>query len=218
MSDGATGTDRDLVEYVRARTRLDDAFLSELKREARAAEIPAIWVAEEQAVLIAVLLRSMGARRVVEVGTLAGSTAIAMARALEAGGRVDTIEISPVHAAFARTWVARSDVADRVVVHEGAASDVLPGLEDGAYDAMLVDADKSGYADYLAHARRLLRPHGLLLVDNAFAFGHVLEANTADRDVAAVRSFNDLAARQDWLRAVIVPIGDGMWVGTKEAT
>ena len=207
--------------YVAAHTRPEDPFLADLKEAARAADIPPIWIAPEQASFMQVLLKLAGAKRVVEVGTLAGYSAIAMARALPAradGGLVQTIELSPKHADFAEAWVARSDVADRVEVLRGAGADVLAGLPDGAFDAAFLDADKTGYPTYLEHCLRLVRPGGMILVDNAFAFGQLLDAEPRDREVPAVRAFNDLMARTPGVHGVIVPLGDGLWVSVLEAT
>jgi predicted O-methyltransferase YrrM len=111
--------------------------------------------------------------------------------------------------------VARSDVAGRVEVHEGAGAAVLPGFADGSADAFFIDADKGGYAGYLREALRILRPRGLVLVDNAFAFGRLFDEGAQDADVAAVRAFNDEMAATPNLESVIVPIGDGLWVGIK---
>ncbi len=215
MSEDATLVTARHVAYVTERTADEGDFLRELKQAARAAGIPAIWINPAQASFMQVLLRLSGARRVVEVGTLAGYSAIALARALPADGRVDTIELDGRHADFAESWIARSDVAGRVAVHRGAGLDVLPGLRDGAYDAAFLDADKGNYPGYLEHALRLLRPGGLVMVDNAFAFGQLFDERPSDREVPAVRAFNELMAREPRVQAVIVPLGDGLWVGVE---
>jgi predicted O-methyltransferase YrrM len=213
MSEEATLITAAHVDYIRAHTTSEDPFLVELKSAALAAGIPPIWIAPEQARLIQVLLRLAGAREVVEVGTLAGYSAIAMARALPAGGRVRTIDISPAHADFARRWIARSDVAGRVEVHLGPGADVLAGFAAGSADAVFLDADKAGYPTYLEHALRIVRRGGLILVDNAFAFGQLFDERPTDREVAAVRAFNERMAGCERLDKLIVPVGDGMWVG-----
>ncbi len=215
MSDSSTRVTAAHFEYIAARTRGDDAFLLRLKEAALVEGIPAIWIATEQASFMQILLRLARARDVIEVGTLAGYAAIAMARALPAEGRVRTIEVSPKHAAFARAWIARSDVADKVEVLEGDARGVLETMRDASADAMFLDADKSSYPIYLAQSLRILRPGGLVMVDNAFAFGQLLDERPTDRDVAAVRAFNDRMAATQGLDSVIVPIGDGLWVGVK---
>jgi predicted O-methyltransferase YrrM len=215
MSDQSTPIGAEHFRYIAAHTTPEDEFLLSLKREAAAAGIPPIWIAPEQASLMQVLLRASGVREVVEVGTLAGYSAIVMARALPPGGRVRTIELETKHADFAEQWVARSDVADRVRVFRGAGMDVLQKFAHDSADAAFLDADKGNYANYLNECLRIVRPGGLILADNAFAFGQLFEEHPSDREVAAVRAFNEVIAKESRLQAVIVPIGDGLWVGVK---
>lgn len=215
MSDKDSALDPRFADYVASHAEGDDALLVALKEAARAAGIPTIWIAPAQAAFQAVLLRAIGARRVVEVGTLAGYSAIRMARALPEDGKLVTLELDPARVRFAREWIARSDVAKRVEVREGRAAELLRALEPGTFDAAFLDADKTSYPVYLEEARRLLRPRGLLLVDNAFAFGELLHAQPKDREVGAVRAFNELLAKDAGFDAVIVPLGDGLWVGAK---
>lgn len=202
--------------YVAERTLPDDSFLVGLKQAAGDAGIPPIWISPEQASLMQVLLKLVVAREVIEVGTLAGYSAISMARALPEGGRVRTIELEETHADFAEEWASRSDVAGRVEVHRGAGSEVLPRFDAGSADACFLDADKASYPLYLEHALRIVRPGGLVMVDNAFAFGQLLDESPTDGEVGAVRAFNDHVPTVEGLHAVIVPIGDGLWVGVRE--
>ena len=204
-------------EYIAERTIREDAFLAELKQAAAAAGIPQIWIAPEQASLMRILLRATGARRVVEVGTLAGYSAIAMARALPASGHVKTIEISEMHAAFARSWIEKSDVAGKIDVIVGAGMDVLPTLGTDSADAAFLDADKASYQEYLAESIRIVRRGGLIMVDNALAFGQLFDAAPTDAEVPAVKAFNEIIASDARLESVIVPIGDGLWVCVNRA-
>jgi caffeoyl-CoA O-methyltransferase len=204
------------VRYLAAHTAPEDDFSLALKAAARAAGIPPIWLAPEQASLVQILLRLCEARTVVEVGTLAGSTALVMAQALPADGRVHTIEIDPERAAFAATWIGRSAVAERIRVHQGAGETVLLSFPDESVDAVLLDANKTGLKRQLRAALRILRRRGLLLVDNAFAFGQILDAAPTDPDVPAIRDFNDSLARCPGVQSIIVPLGDGLWVGVKQ--
>ena len=216
MSSESTLVTAEHFAYVAARTRGEDRYLADLKRAAEEAGIPPIWIAPEQASFMQILLKASGAREVVEVGTLAGYSAIAMARALPEGGRVRTIELDEKHAAFATEWAAGSDVAERVEVHRGSGGEVLATFETDSADAAFLDADKSGYVDYLRECRRIVRSGGLILVDNAFAFGQLFDEQPTDREVGAVRSFNDHMARETGLHGVIVPLGDGLWVSVIE--
>ena len=216
MSETTTLLTAEHVRYLAERTRAEDPFLGELKVAARAADIPPIWISPEQASFMQIVLKLRGAREVIEVGTLAGYSAIAMARALPADGRVRTIELLDKHADFAEEWIAKSDVAGRIEVLRGAGADVLAQIEPQSADAAFLDADKVGYVTYLDECMRILRPCGLLMVDNAFAFGQLFDEQPTDREVEAVRTFNDhLAARTD-LHSIIAPIGDGCWVCVKE--
>ena len=150
-----------------------------------------------------------------EVGTHAGYSAVWMARGLPPAGRLRTIEILEHHAQFARERIAESDVADRVEVLTGAAQDVLPKFETHSTDAAFIDADKAGYPRYLEECLRIVRPGGLILVDNAFAFGHLLDRASQDLEVQMVREFNEDLSKDPRLSGIIVPLGDGLWVCVK---
>lgn len=215
MSEHATVVTEAHVRYIAARTTQEDAFLGELRTAAHAAGIPPISICFEQSVFMGILLRLRGAREVVEVGTLAGYSAIAMARALPAGGRVRTIEYEPVHADFARKWAAKSDVAAKVDVYTGAGVDVLKTFADHSADAAFLDADKGSYQQYVRACERILRPGGLLMVDNAFAFGQLFDTHPTDREAPAVKAFNDWLPTTGAFTSIIVPFGDGCWVGVK---
>ncbi|MHC4939218.1 MAG: O-methyltransferase [Planctomycetota bacterium] len=199
--------------YIAARTTQEDKFLRDLRTRAETAGIPPIHIAPEQAAFLQILLRAAGAREVVEVGSLAGYSAVVMARALPEGGRVRTIELDPKHAAFARDAIARSDVADRIELFEGAGMEVLPGFDEA--DAAFLDADKASYPLYLEEAIRIVRPGGLILVDNAFAFGQLFDESPTDSEAPAVKAFNEAMANEHRVESVIVPLGDGMWVGVR---
>jgi predicted O-methyltransferase YrrM len=215
MSDQSTLVSAEHFRYIAAHTASEDDFLRDLKRAATTEGIPSIWIAPEQASLVQILLRLAGARDVVEVGTLAGYSAISMARALPPGGRVRTIEIDPQRADFARRWIAKSDVADRIEVRLGPGAEVLPTFAERSADALFLDADKASYPIYLAQGLRVLRERGLVLVDNAFAFGELFEESPRDREVGAIRAFNEHMTKVRELQSVIVPLGDGLWVGVK---
>jgi len=216
MSETSTLVTAEHFKYVAERTAREDPFLADLKQAARDAGIPPIWIAPEQASFMQILLRLARAREVIEVGTLAGYSAIAMARALPEDGRVRTIEIDTARAEFARKWAARSDVAGRVEVIQGAGREVLQKLPADSADAAFLDADKKSYPFYLEDCLRIVRRGGLIMVDNAFAFGQLLDPQPSDPDVPAVRSFNDLMSRVPELQSIIVPLGDGLWVGVKK--
>lgn len=215
MSEVSTPVTEDHFRYIAERTVREDTFLRELKAEARAAGMPAIWISPEQGSFMQILLGLCRAREVVEVGTLAGYSAIWMARALPPNGRVRTIESSGKYADFAEEWIAKSDVAARIRILRGSGKDILPKFARDSADAAFLDADKTNNHLYLKECLRIVRPGGLIMVDNAFAFGRIFEETTEDVGIAAMRAFNEMMAQEAALQSLILPIGDGLWVAMK---
>jgi caffeoyl-CoA O-methyltransferase len=173
--------------------------------------IPAIQVGPSDGKLIALLLRLAHATKVVEVGTLVGYSAILMARALGDGGHLWSIEFEPHHAEIARANLAAAGVAERVTVLVGAGRDVLPTLEGHApFDAVFIDADKENYDHYGRWAVDHLRPGGLVIGDNAYLFGELLDDSDRGR---AMRGFHELVAAT--CESVCAPTPDGLVVGLK---
>jgi predicted O-methyltransferase YrrM len=149
----------------------------------------------------------MGARRILEIGTLAGYSAIWLARALPAGGRLVTLELDPTHAGVARANLARAGLADRIDIRVGRAIDVLPGLAAegaGPFDLTFIDADKVGYTGYLEWAIRLSRPGSLILADNVIRDGAVSESTTGDEMVDGIRRFHAALAADARVSATAV--------------
>lgn len=174
-------------------------------------DIPAIQVGPSEGKLLELLVRLVAGRKVVEVGTLAGYSAIHLARGLAGGGKLWTIEYEPSHAEIARRNLAVAGVADRVEVLVGAGLDVLPTLEaEAPLDVVFIDADKINYPAYGAWAARHLRPGGLLIGDNAYLFGNLLDDSERGR---AMRQFHEEAAAA--FDSVCVPTPDGMVVGIR---
>jgi caffeoyl-CoA O-methyltransferase len=174
--------------------------------------IPAIQVGASEGKLLEMLVRMTGAVRAVEIGTLAGYSAIRIARGLADGGRLWTVENDPRHAEIARANLEAAGVSDRVEVVVGAGLEVLPRLsEHGPFDVVFIDADKGNYDGYGAWAADNLRAGGLLIGDNAFYFGKLLEDDDA---AAAMRSFHEDAAVA--FETVCIPTPDGMLLGIKK--
>jgi caffeoyl-CoA O-methyltransferase len=197
----------------------EDEALREIRERSLAAGLPAIQVGRFDGLHLEVLARACGARRAVEIGTLGGYSGLCLLRGMGATGRLDTFELDQRHAEVARRTFERAGVAAQVRLHLGPAADTLPAIEpDGPFDLIFVDADKVGYPAYLAWAERHLRVGGLLVADNAFAFGHVHAPEAAGPDRAAaeaVATFNERLARGGRFRATILPTGEGLSVGVK---
>ena len=159
------------------------------------AGLPAINVAPNQGKLLMLLAQAIGARRVLEIGTLGGYSTIWLARGLAPEGRLITLEANEDYAEIARSNLARAGFADRVEIRVGPAQDTLPGLAaEAPFDLVFIDADKPGTPGYFQWAVRLARRGSLILVDNVVREGAVLDAESGDASVTAMRRFFELAA------------------------
>jgi predicted O-methyltransferase YrrM len=204
-----------------------DAFLSDLLapddedlaagREASdQAGLPSIAVSATQGKFLGVLARAIGARRILEIGTLGGYSTTWLARGLAPGGRLVTLEYSPKHAEVARANLARAGLADVVEVRVGAALETLPSLAAESpepFDLVFVDADKAPYAQYLDWAARLTRPGGLIVGDNVVRRGRVVDPGD-DENASGVRAFLQAMAADPRLDGTVLQtVGAKGWDG-----
>ena len=205
---GARYATEDILSYVSRTHASHDAGLAQAFAVPEG--MPAIQVGPSEGRFLYLLMKMIGAKKIVEVGTLAGYSAIHMARALPADGRLWTIEYAPKHADVARANIAAAGLADRVTVLVGAGREVLPTLK-GPVDAVFIDADKENYDHYGEWAIANLRPGGLVLGDNAYLFGKLVD----DTDTArAMRRFHERVAAA--CESVCLPTPDGLVVGIKK--
>lgn len=173
--------------------------------------MPAIQVGPAEGRLLRFLFQMAGVRKAVEVGTLAGFSAMEMALGMPDGGHLWSVEYDPKHAGVARENLAAAGLSARVTVLEGAGLDVLPTLvKHGPFDAVFIDADKPNYNAYGRWARDHLRSGGLLIGDNAYLFGRLLDDAP---DARAMREFHEEAAAH--FDTVCIPSPDGMLLGIK---
>ena len=185
-----TAVDRYITDLlVPADTALDAALQASAD-----AGMPAIAVSPNQGKLLMFMAQMMGARRILEIGTLGGYSTIWLARGLADGGRLITLEADPKHADVARKNIARAGLADSVEVRLGRAIDTLPGL-DGPFDLIFIDADKVSYPEYLEWSIRLSRAGSVMIADNVVRKGAVIDADSSDQNVQGVRRFNELLAK-----------------------
>lgn len=203
-----------LAAYVRGLFAEEDAVLDQVRERQTRAGLPEIAISPEEGRLIAVLLTAIGARRVLEVGALGGYSGVWMARALPADGTLVTIERDVRHAAVAEESFRAAGLNGRVEILVGEALDLLAGLAP-PFDAVFLDADKAPLPRYYEESLRLLRVGGLLLCDNTFMRGRVLDQSADDEDVAGMRAFNCRAASDTRLVAAVAPIRDGLLLGVK---
>jgi predicted O-methyltransferase YrrM len=205
----ATPAILELVERVHA---AHDPALERAYRSPELRDMPTISLAPSEGKLVQLLTQLSGAKRAVEIGTLAGYSAVHIARGLGEGGMLDSLEIDPRHAEIARSNIEAAGLSDRVRVHIGSAAEILPTLAArGPFDLVFLDADKAGYPEYSIWAADNLRPGGLLIADNAYYFGALLADDPSAR---AMRRFHEeLPAR---FASVCAPTPDGLVIAIRK--
>jgi predicted O-methyltransferase YrrM len=184
-----------------------DAALEAALRDSAAAGLPSINVSVNQGKLLHVLARSIGARNILELGTLGGYSTIWLARALPSGGRLITLEFSPKHAEVARANIARAGLGDAVEVRVGRAIDSLPQLAAegrGPFDLVFVDADKESTPEYFEWAMKLTRPGSVIIVDNVVRSGAVADPAKDDAGVRGIRRFTDMLAAERRVTGTVI--------------
>ena len=212
----------ELLAFVRERLAVEDQHHARVLAEMRAQGLPPINIGPMEGRLLEFLVRSCGAKKAVEIGTLGGYSAMWIARALPPHGRLYTLEAEPKHAAVAEASLAEAGLSRIVSVMVGDAAESLKKLEKlGPFDFCFIDADKTGYPKYLRWAAKNLRSGGIVAADNAFLFGKVhLKPEDAGDDAAAVRAMRDflhhLADESEFVSCAMIPTGEGLAVGIKK--
>jgi len=176
-----------------------DPVLDAALAAANAAGLPQIAVSSNEGKFLHLLARSIGARNILEIGTLAGYSTIWLARALPEGGRLITLEFDPKHAEVARANIAHAGLADVVDLRVGAAIDSLPdiALEGLApFDLVFIDADKRSNPEYFAWALKLSHPGSMIIVDNVVREGAVIDASSTDPSIQGIRRLNEMLAAE----------------------
>ncbi len=216
----------ELLEYIHGLFAPEDADLIALTRAAADFGMPTGWeISSDVGRLFQVLCRAVGAKRVVEFGTLAGHSALWFARALPDEGKVISIEANAAYADFAREQLAQRAGGEKVEVREGGARDWLARLQSETetsgqkFDVIFLDADKSHYPEFLDWSVKVLRPGGLLLADNVLRADSwngqtLLDPAADDPRILAIRIFNERLAAHPQFTSMIVPLRAGIAIGT----
>ena len=203
----------DLDAYRRSLFDHEDELLAGIMPAAIECGMPDISVNAETGQALNLLARLIGARRILEFGTLAGYSGIWLARALPPGGLLVTNEFEPLHAEVAAENFRRAEVEDRVRIVMGSALDVLPELaEHGPYDLIFIDTAKEIYSDLLDFALEHTRPGSLILGDNTNCFGHGHEELAPDHPAYGIQVFNQRIATDNRLQSMIIPVGSWLSV------
>ena len=204
-------------EYLVAMLVKPDAVLEKALAESDRGGLPGINVSACQGKLLNLMARMVGARRILEIGTLGGYSTIWLARALPPSGRLITLEYSQRHADIARANIARAGLQDRVDIRVGRALDTLPVIAKESpepFDLVFIDADKESNRDYLGWALKLSRPGTVIITDNVVRDGRVIDPENRDPTVVGTRRFLDALADEPRLSATgIQTVGSKGWDG-----
>jgi predicted O-methyltransferase YrrM len=219
MSNRTIGLDAPLYEYLLSVSLREHPVLARLRAATAAHPRANMQIAPEQGQLMALLARLIGATRCIEVGVFTGYSSLALALALPPTGRLIACDISEEYTAVARRYWEEAGVAGRIDLRIAPALETLDALlaEDGAggFDFGFIDADKGAYGDYFERLLALLRPGGLIAVDNTLWDGAVADAADQEPDTVAIRAFNEHLRDDPRIDLSLVPIGDGLSLARK---
>jgi predicted O-methyltransferase YrrM len=208
-----------LYDYMNSVSLREAPVLQALREETAAMTQRSMQISPEQGQFMALLVRLTGARRCLEVGVFTGYSSLATALALPDDGRIVACDVSEEWTAVARRYWQDAGVAHKIDLRLAPALVTLDALlaagGEGGFDFAFIDADKGGYLGYYERALRLLRPGGLLLVDNTLWSGRVADPAATDADTEALRQFNAVLHRDQRVDLSLVPIGDGLTLARK---
>jgi caffeoyl-CoA O-methyltransferase len=194
-----------IERYAEEHTTPPDPLLAELEAETRATlSLPEMLAGPVQGRFLAFLVHCLSAKRVLEIGTYSGYSALAMAGGLPPDGRIDTCEIDEERAEVARRYIARSAYADRIIVHLGPAIETISQLE-GDFDFVFIDADKGRYVDYYEAVLPRLSEHGLIAADNTLSGGRAVDGSRPE-----IVAFNEHVTSDDRVISVLLTVRDGV--------
>lgn len=219
MSNRTLGLDEKLYAYVLQASLREDPLLAELRRETAEHPMARMQIAPEQGQFMQLLLRMLGARSYIDVGVFTGYSALAAALVLPEDGRVVACDVSEEYTRVARDYWRRAGVEHKVDLQLRPALETLDALidggESGTYDFAFIDADKENYAAYYERCLTLLRPGGVIAVDNCLWNSRVADESVQDAETRAIRALNEKLRDDNRVEVSLVPIGDGLYLARK---
>lgn len=208
-----------LYDYLLGASLREPPLLKRLREETAALPEARMQISPEQGQFMQLLARLMGARRCIEVGVFTGYSSLAVALALPADGRILACDVSEAFTAVARRYWKEAGVAGKIDLVLAPATETLDARlkagEAGSYDLAFIDADKANYTKYYERILKLLRPGGLVLVDNVLWSGRVLDKDDKSEDTAAIRAFNQALHHDERVDLSMLPVGDGLTLARK---
>ena len=208
--------DANINSYITNHLEPEHEILQELRHETAGMEGSGMQISHEQARFMTVLLKLLGARRTIEVGVYTGYSTLITAQALPDDGKVIACDISPEWTSVARRYWQQAGVAERIDLRLAPAAQTLRELlqegQAASFDFAFIDADKTGYDEYYELALQLLRPGGLIALDNSLWDGTVADSVDQDEDTVALRAINDKVSRDTRVHSYLAPVGDGLYL------
>lgn len=209
-----------LHDYILDNSLKELPILAELRQETEHHKQARMQISPDQGQLIALLIRLMSARRVLEIGVFTGYSSLTIALALPTDGVLVACDISEEYTAIAKRYWRQAGVQSKIDLRIAPALETLDSLlESGqaeTFDFAFVDADKANYANYYDRALKLLRPGGLMAIDNVLWSGRVADIQSTDKIVQTMRIFNQKVARDDRVQVSLLPLGDGITLALKK--
>lgn len=209
----------DIQRYIIDTTLRDLPLLRELRDETGKLPNAGMQTSADQVQLLQLLVRAIDARRCIEVGVFTGYSALGVALALPDDGRIVACDVSQEYTAVGRRYWERAGVAHKIDLRlapaEQTLDELIRGGESGRFDFAYIDADKTGYNAYYERCLQLLRPNGLVTIDNVLWSGQVVHPDATDPDTAALRALNEKIGKDERVDASLVPIGDGLMIVRK---
>jgi caffeoyl-CoA O-methyltransferase len=219
MSNRSINLSDRVYDYLLANSLREPKLLAELRTETAALPEHGMQISPEQGQFMQLLLRLMAARRVVEVGTFTGYSSTAMAMALPADGRILCCDVSEKYTAIARKAWQKAGVADKITLKLAPALETLDAEikagRGGHYDFCFIDADKANYDGYYERALVLLRPGGLVAIDNVLWSGSVADPSDQSEDTVSIRKLNAKLSQDRRIDLSMLPVGDGLTLAMK---
>ena len=210
MSSRTLNLTDDLLAYVREHGVREHPVMSRLREDTAPMPMAQMQIAPEQGAFMALLVQLTGATRILEIGTFTGYSSTAMALAMPPDGRITCLDVSEEWTDRAREAWRDAGVADRVDLRIGPAVESLGALGDDAFDLAFIDADKTSYDAYYEGCLRVVRPGGLILIDNVLQGGRVVDEAADDENVTAIRALNRKIAADDRVDMTLLPVADGL--------
>ena len=220
MANQTLGLDSQLYNYLQSVSLREPEILTQLRLETAQHTMSRMQIAPEQGQLMALLVQLMGAKKTLEVGVFTGYSSLAVALALPPEGKVVACDIDEEYTAIARRYWQEAGVAHKIDLHIAPALETLDRLlaqgEAGTFDFAFIDADKSNYENYYDRALALMRPGGLIAVDNVLWSGRVADPQVCDNRTKTMRAFNQKLHQDPRVTISLVPIADGLTLALKK--